>query len=168
MNNKLKQAGFTLVEVMIAIVIFAVGMLAVTSLQLKNIQGNSFANDMSQAMTLAQNKIEESMTLGFNDLNILDQDGDGTNQDANNDGIDDNGGEFGLYDPFPVPGVFPQTPNLGARPPDYRQVNGAYTVCWNVAVNCSGKNTKTIKVIVYWSKGGKWKSVSLEYVKSLV
>lgn len=55
-------SGFSLVEVMIALFVFAVGMLAVTAMCLISIQGNSLANRMTQANFLAQSKMEELMS----------------------------------------------------------------------------------------------------------
>ncbi len=55
----LKNRGFTLIEVMIAILILAVGMLAMAMLQVTAIRGGSFANQMTQASIYGQDKIEE-------------------------------------------------------------------------------------------------------------
>jgi len=52
------KEGFTLIEVMIAILILAVGMMAMALLQVTAIRGGSFANQMTQASILGQDKIE--------------------------------------------------------------------------------------------------------------
>jgi len=51
--------GFTLIEVMIAILILAVGMMAMALLQISAIRGGAFANQVTQASIDGQDKIEE-------------------------------------------------------------------------------------------------------------
>ena len=57
--RKVNKNGFTLIEVMIAILILAVGMMAMALLQVTAIRGGSFANQMTQASIYGQDKIEE-------------------------------------------------------------------------------------------------------------
>ncbi len=54
-----------MIEVLIALTIFAVGILAVGTMQLSAIQVNSTANRMTQRGTYAQNKIEELIVLPY-------------------------------------------------------------------------------------------------------
>jgi len=58
-KQKLDTKGFTLLEVLVAIVIFAIGFLAVASMQVSAIHGNSFGNEVTQATFLAQDKLEQ-------------------------------------------------------------------------------------------------------------
>lgn len=51
--------GFTLLEVMITMVILAIGLLGLAGLQIMAIKGNSFGQQTTLASTLAQNKLEE-------------------------------------------------------------------------------------------------------------
>ncbi len=51
--------GFTLLEVMITVVILAIGLLGLASLQVMAIKGNSFGQQMTVASTLAQNQLEQ-------------------------------------------------------------------------------------------------------------
>jgi type IV pilus modification protein PilV len=60
-NNK----GFTLVELMVALVVFAVGILAVGQLQVTSIRYNSHAQRMSEATMLAQSQMEELMSIDY-------------------------------------------------------------------------------------------------------
>jgi type IV pilus assembly protein PilV len=62
-----KDQGFTLIEVLIAISIFAVGLLAVATMQLSAIRVNSTAGQITTRMTWAQDKIEELMALPYSD-----------------------------------------------------------------------------------------------------
>ncbi len=51
--------GFTLLEVLIAITIFAVGLLGVATMQISAIRGNRLGNEVTQATFLGQAKLEE-------------------------------------------------------------------------------------------------------------
>ncbi|MGD8990557.1 MAG: prepilin-type N-terminal cleavage/methylation domain-containing protein [Desulfobacterales bacterium] len=97
--NQCKQAslsanqGFTLIEVLIAIAIFSVGILAVASLQLVNSKNNTTANIMTQATMLARaqmEQLENSDITTSSDLTL------GVHPDPNNP-IDENGDPGGIY-----------------------------------------------------------------------
>ena len=60
-----RESGFTLLEVIIAISILTVGMLAVASMQTAAIRGNSFANQATESITWAQDKMEDLMALTY-------------------------------------------------------------------------------------------------------
>ncbi len=53
-----RQDGFTLIEVLIAVVLIAVGLLAVAGMQTTAIRGNSFARDTTLGTQLAEEMIE--------------------------------------------------------------------------------------------------------------
>lgn len=57
------QQGFTLIEILIALVIFAVGLLAIAGLQASSISYNSGANQRTAAIMLAQGLMEQTMAL---------------------------------------------------------------------------------------------------------
>lgn len=57
-----KSTGFTLIELMIALFVFAIGMLAITAMCLISIQGNSLVNRTTQANFLAQSRMEELLS----------------------------------------------------------------------------------------------------------
>jgi type IV pilus assembly protein PilV len=52
------QNGFTLLEVLLAITIFSIGLLAVAAMQVSAIHGNKLGNEWTQATTLAQEQME--------------------------------------------------------------------------------------------------------------
>ncbi|MDP3028876.1 MAG: type IV pilus modification protein PilV [Deltaproteobacteria bacterium] len=60
-NNK----GFTLIEVLIATLVLAIGLLSLATLAGTVIRGNSFSNKMTTATTLAQDKMEEIKGLVY-------------------------------------------------------------------------------------------------------
>ena len=72
MSNKLKllknTSGFTLIEVMLAILILAFGMMAMALLQVTAIRGGSFSNQMTQASILGQDKIEELKNTDYSSI----------------------------------------------------------------------------------------------------
>jgi prepilin-type N-terminal cleavage/methylation domain-containing protein len=61
-RNRRKQAGFTLLEVFLALFVFSIAALAVAAMTFMSIQGNAMTNQMSQATFLAQNVMEELLT----------------------------------------------------------------------------------------------------------
>ncbi len=65
-----KDEGFTLIEVLIAISIFAVGLLAVATMQLSAIRVNSAAGQITTRITWAQDKLEKLMALPYSDPSL--------------------------------------------------------------------------------------------------
>jgi len=61
------DAGFTIVEVVIAISILAVGLLGVAAMQTSAVQVNSAAGRMTSRMNWAQDRMEELKALSFSD-----------------------------------------------------------------------------------------------------
>jgi len=67
MHKLKKEGGFTLIEVLIAITIFAVGLLAVAAMQNSAILMNSSAGKLTNLSTWGMDKIEELSALPYND-----------------------------------------------------------------------------------------------------
>jgi type IV pilus assembly protein PilV len=60
MRIRLKgQKGFTMLEVMISLIILSVALLALAGLQVISIRGNSFGGTMTEAITLARDRVED-------------------------------------------------------------------------------------------------------------
>ena len=67
MSIPINQRGFTLLEVVAAIVAFAFGSLALYRLQAATIMGNSFSNELTRGNALAQDRMERLMALPYLD-----------------------------------------------------------------------------------------------------
>ncbi len=157
MNSPKKEAGFTLIEILIAIAILAFGLLAIATMQVSSIKGNSQAIGITEGITLAQDRIEEFVSLDYSHTDLSDTNNNGTNQDAVDDGVDDDGGNFGLDDTVDGGG------NVIA---DNWATSGRYTVYWNVAVDEPINNVKTIRVIVEWTDRRATKRATVDFMKA--
>ena len=138
-NKSRRDAGFTLLELLIALVIFAVGILGVYSMQITSITGNTKSRVISEASVVAADQVEQFLSVEYD--NWTDTDGDGTGQDTNitnGDGVDDDGGNFGLDD------VTVAT----ADGTDDFNGDGVADVFWNVAFDYPYPNTKTVRIYV--------------------
>jgi len=63
--KNLNDKGFSLIELLIAVTILAVGLLAVAGLQVTAIQGNTQGNLTSQATTIAEDQIETIRNMDY-------------------------------------------------------------------------------------------------------
>ena len=65
MGTLKKEDGYTLIEVLIALTIFAVGLLAVAGMQTSAIRMNSTAGELTYLSTWGMDKIEELSALPY-------------------------------------------------------------------------------------------------------
>jgi len=72
------EAGYTLIEIVIALAIFTIGILAVFSMHISSIGGNAAARGVTENVTVAAAKVEELMAENYDDLTS----GTGTDGDA--------------------------------------------------------------------------------------
>jgi type IV pilus modification protein PilV len=73
LNGQKNDKGFTLIEMLIAISIFAIGFLAVASLQISAGKNNRTASEVTAAVNLASDRMERLMSASFTDA-LLDSD----------------------------------------------------------------------------------------------
>ena len=85
MRTLKKEEGFTLIEVLIAITIFAVGLLAVAAMQTTSIQVNSSGGQMTTRITFAQDQMEKFLNMPYTDP-LLTQAGSPHSLPENSDG----------------------------------------------------------------------------------
>jgi type IV pilus assembly protein PilV len=173
-NTGNNTRGFSLLEVLLGVTVFMIGMLGVTALNISSLKTNTFSGNMSEAVITAGDKLEEILDMAYEDPCLADPscapdpnyplndlDGDGTDQDLLpdppgplfGDGIDDvgGGGNFGLDDI-----------EAGA---DHSELgvgkNGLYDVYWNVAVDEPVPNCKMINVLVRWQIKDVWRQINM-------
>ena len=111
----MRSDGFTLLEVMFATTILAIGMLALATMQLTAIRANAFGNEMTVATCLAQTQLERMQSV--HDVTTL-----------------SSGGEAGPIDLKENPrGIFNRFWTVGAGPTaDSRRVS--VTVTWSTGL----------------------------------
>ena len=83
MNLLVKTKGFTLIEVLVALVILSFSLLALAGLMVTTTKNNSFGGHMTEAATFAQDKLEELRAIKWENL----IDGNNTDQQGGSTGI---------------------------------------------------------------------------------
>lgn len=136
--------GFTLVEVLIALAIFAVGILGAATMQISSIGENSHAMRITEAATIASSELERLIGVSFDDTTLADNNNTGTN--AGLTGLDNTDETGKLADGGPV-------------------AQGSYTLFWNVADDYPVVGTKTVRVITRRNDKGILKEVSQDFIK---
>ena len=63
------HGGFTFIEVMIAMVVLGVGLLAIASMQITAIKGNGQASDITTATALIEEKLSGYKAMAYEDIN---------------------------------------------------------------------------------------------------
>jgi len=58
-----RKNGFTLIELVMAILVFSFGILGIAKLQMMAVQGNAFSMQLTEGICVAQNTIERLMDL---------------------------------------------------------------------------------------------------------
>lgn len=156
-----QEKGFTLIEILIAITVFAIGILAVGKMQIHAIAGNSDAAWRGSANSVAMSFLEDFKRMSFNDALLKDNDADGL---------------AGLDDGQAASGTIPDHQFNGTIGLTYQLDNGnlvyatgrQYQVFWNVADNAmlSGEvASKVIRLFVYWQSQMGSKSAIMTTVK---
>ena len=72
-DQKNREQGFTLIEVLVAIVILTVGLLAVGTMQISAIRGNFMSGNTSIALSLASEKMEDLLNKDYNHADLVDR-----------------------------------------------------------------------------------------------
>ena len=68
--NRQKENGFTLIEVVAGLIILAIGLLAIATMQITSTKGSYFSSNVTQATILAQDKMEYLKNLSYGDSNL--------------------------------------------------------------------------------------------------
>ena len=141
------ESGFTLVECMISMMIFAVGFTAIITMQTMSTKINVKSRGMTEAVVVSQNKIEELSGRLYTHPDLVDL---VTGAGA---------GAAGLN-------VFPATAGDANNADHTDASNPRYIVYWNVQDNAPYVDTKTIRVIVRWSEKDVFFNFPIDYVKA--
>ena len=127
-QNKCHQQGFTIIEILIAMAIFAIGILGVAAMQIASVKGNAAAQGVTDIAVYATDRLEKLMVLPYNADAISNGEhsiGAG-NITLTTDGIDNN------FDGFI----------------DEAGETGPLTIEWTVTDDQPLLNTKTVTVTV--------------------
>ena len=150
MNNACKnsfclsQRGFTIIEVTIALVILVVGLLSIASMQVSAIRGNNLSENITSAITLAEDKMEELLGQDYYHPELEDVFA------GNND-------DLSRIEPGWIDKEELNIDETG------EENSGKFRRVWNIADNKPVENNKTITVVVLWDNDSH--QVSLTSVK---
>lgn len=131
-----EQHGFTLLEIMIAIFVFSVGLLGLATMQVSAVRGNNFSETLTEAANLATDRMEKITAAGYD--TVADTDDDGA------DGLND----------------------ATVATADDQDVQGLYQIFWNVAEDVPVNNTKTVNIIVTWIERGATRTLVMQGIKA--
>ena len=137
--------GFTVIEVLIALAILSVGILALVSMMIQVVKANAFSDKMTEAAALVQDKMEELRRLQYTDDQL-------TNRGDNNDVSTDAQGTPALFTSPDHSDAEPDgdpTPSVTLSPTLQRVWNVADDTLADGTINANAK-MKTVTVIVGW------------------
>ncbi len=66
----MNRQGFTLIEVLVGLVLLAIGLLAIAGMQITSVRGNFFSHYLTQASYAGQDRLEflDNLSYGSNEL----------------------------------------------------------------------------------------------------
>ncbi len=134
--------GFSVLEVLLGVSVFAIGLMGVMALHMYSLKGVAFSGNLTEANAIAANQLERLMRADINTL----VDGPSPNSPNGLAGLNDTGNAAdGL-----ATGV---------------GTNGKYTVCWNIAPNQPANTLRTVRVHVLWSVRGTTQQISISGIR---
>ena len=175
-RGKHHQQGYSLVEVMVAILILTIGLLALAKMQTQAVASNSFGSQLTQATFLAQDKLEElrlsnecylavlaKPELGWTveDQDVVDNYNSQLSDFVDNWNEDDGPDADSIPDQFSWDIGTPDHTNSDgpggiANPIDVTgatATTGGYQRTWYVVDNTPVTKAKTVRVRVEWGVG---------------
>lgn len=183
--GKHSQSGFSMVEVMVAILLLTVGLLALAKMQTQAVASNNYGNQLTEATFLAQDKLEELRLLNECYLAVLakpelswtaedqavvnnynsqlnDSVVNWIENDTDSDGIDDQfSWQLATPDHTNVDGVLGVPNPIGVD--GLAASAGGYIRTWYVADNKPLTKAKNLRVRITWGNG---REVTLDTVLS--
>ena len=178
------QSGFSMVEVMVAILLLTVGLLALAKMQTQAVASNNYGNQLTEATFLAQDKLEELRLLNecylaviakpelswtaedqavVNNYNsqLSDSVANWSEIDTDSDGIMDQFSWLAAPDHTNVDGVLGVPNPIGVD--GLAASAGGYTRTWYVEDNKPLTKAKNLRVRITWDNG---REVTLDTVLS--
>lgn len=138
-NNPLKsgQDGMSLVEVLVAIVLFSIGSLMAVTMTTTSLKANSNSHATDEGVNLGRKNMERLISLDYESTDL---------QDTTADGV------AGLL-------------AADSANADHSLVGGRYLVAWNIAADEPVNGAKTLSVVVSWP-GSPSKQVVFQTIKA--
>ena len=140
----IREKGFTLIEILIAMVILGIAFMGLANLQISCINGNSNSCCLTKAVILAQDKMEELKSLNPGHPDLADTNpgnNDNLRQSISSDDSDHREDNVNVK---------------GGSSKTVQDLNyDSYTRIWNVADGTPFPGRKTVVVIVTWGSGRK-------------
>ncbi|MDY6855618.1 MAG: prepilin-type N-terminal cleavage/methylation domain-containing protein [Thermodesulfobacteriota bacterium] len=133
------ERGFTLLEVLIALTVFSVGLLAIGEMTMHVIRNSALGDKMTDARIIAEDKLEELRVLPFTDPSW------GNGYDNNDISTDVHSNTSLFTNPDHT-----QTCNASSTVTCSVTIDEVPQVVWNVADNTPATGMKTVTVIVGW------------------
>jgi prepilin-type N-terminal cleavage/methylation domain-containing protein len=141
---EMNERGFTLIEALVALGVLTIGILTMYTMQTASVRGNFRASQISTASAWAMDRMEQFNGLDYDDTLLEDLRNDGTGQDGNGNGIDDDD-EGTAVDGIANFGLDQKTAATADK--TVTDLDG-YTMYYNIAVDQPLENMKTIRVII--------------------
>ncbi len=141
-NNR--ESGFTLIEVLVAIVILMFGLLAVGTMQISAMRGNFMGGNTSIALSLASQKMEDILNKDFTHEDLVDS-------------VTGNNGSLSSITSVDHQEYVSEDGAVGT--------SGFFRRIWNVA-NEASSTRKSIVVIVTWENNRH--RISIESIKNQI
>ncbi len=144
--------GFTLLEVIMAVSILTVGLLAVASLQVTAMRGNTMSMNYTESTEKVQDLVEKLLSKDYDDADLSDS--------------------MPVGAPDGVLGLDDDEPDTA----DHYIPGDKYRIYWNVAENRAKNSTgwytvnglKTIRVIVEWESRGSTKTYKFDLLRNRI
>lgn len=146
-STRLKNNGFTLVEILVAVIILSVGILAVSQMTVMGIRVNTVVNQRMYARVVMAQVFENLNNLPDNHIWVTDINGD---PNLN----------LGVF-PAPIDSL---ASDHFARVSDPNALY-SYLTMWNVANDTPEPNMKTIRIWVIWGPEGT--KISSDLIKRM-
>lgn len=129
--------GFTLIETLIAIAIFSIGMLAAATMMLRSTSGNTVAGTITNSAESASGRVERLLSSAYNHPDLTNGAHTPTTNDPATDGLDN---------------------NYNGQIDEAGEPAGNLAISWTVTETVPEAGTdiynyKTVTVTVSWTKG---------------